>query len=56
MYLAAGGSIPIGELDASVVEMYTHDMRAKCEENSLTFRYQYRTQKVSFSFVTVCLI
>lgn len=42
----SGGSIPIGELDASVVEMYTHDMRAKCEENSVTFRYQYRTQKI----------
>ncbi|KAH6761651.1 hypothetical protein C2S52_019084 [Perilla frutescens var. hirtella] len=46
MYLAAGGSIPISELDESVVEMYTHDVRAKCEENFLTLRYRYRTHKI----------
>lgn len=42
----SGGSTPISELDESVVEMYTHDIRAKCDENLLTFRYQYRTHKV----------
>ncbi|KAI3447165.1 hypothetical protein Pfo_003830 [Paulownia fortunei] len=42
----SGGSIPIKELDASVVEMYIQDMRAKCEEKFLTFKYLYRTLKI----------
>ncbi|XP_042066335.1 U-box domain-containing protein 34-like isoform X1 [Salvia splendens] len=42
----AGGSVPITELDESVVETYTNDMQAKSEENLSTFRYLYRTQKI----------
>lgn len=49
IYLTAGGSIHIKDLDASVVEMYIQDMRAKCEESFLIFKYLYRTQKVVFS-------
>ncbi|KAG8367202.1 hypothetical protein BUALT_Bualt16G0048100 [Buddleja alternifolia] len=42
----SGGSIPIKELDASVAEMYIQDIRAKCEENFLLFKYLYETQKI----------
>ncbi|KAK6151974.1 hypothetical protein DH2020_014609 [Rehmannia glutinosa] len=42
----SGGSIPINELDASVVEMYIQDMRTKCEEQFLAFKYLYDTQKI----------
>ncbi|XP_020549429.1 U-box domain-containing protein 34 isoform X2 [Sesamum indicum] len=40
------GTIPIKELDASVVEMYIQDLRARCEETFLTFKCLYRTQKI----------
>ncbi|KAL6507177.1 hypothetical protein OROHE_022076 [Orobanche hederae] len=46
MYLIAGGSIPIKALDASVVEMYLQDVREKCEEDFLTFKYLYSTQTI----------
>ncbi|KAL2229117.1 UNVERIFIED_CONTAM: U-box domain-containing protein 34 [Sesamum indicum] len=42
----SGGTIPIKELDASVVEMYIQDLRARCEETFLTFKCLYRTQKI----------
>ncbi|XP_047945116.1 U-box domain-containing protein 34 isoform X1 [Salvia hispanica] len=42
----SGGSVPVTELDESVVEMYTNDMQAKSEENLSTFKYLYRTQKI----------
>ncbi|KAL6507209.1 hypothetical protein OROHE_022108 [Orobanche hederae] len=40
------GSIPIKALDASVVEMYLQDVREKCEEDFLTFKYLYSTQTI----------
>lgn len=42
----SGGSIPIKELDASVVEMYSNDTKAKCEEIFLMFKFQYGTDKI----------
>ncbi|KAK4391824.1 U-box domain-containing protein 34 [Sesamum angolense] len=42
----SGGAIPIKELDASVAEMYIQDLRARCEETFLTFKYLYKTQKI----------
>ncbi|XP_057768224.1 U-box domain-containing protein 34 isoform X1 [Salvia miltiorrhiza] len=42
----SGGSIPISELDGSMVDMYTHDMQEKYEEDLSTFRYRHRTQKI----------
>ncbi|KZV29655.1 U-box domain-containing protein 34 [Dorcoceras hygrometricum] len=46
MYSTAGGSIPIKELDASVVEMYINDMKKKCEATLLMFRFQYGPDKI----------
>ncbi|KAL6585773.1 hypothetical protein OROMI_002417 [Orobanche minor] len=46
LVLVHGGSIPIKALDASVVEMYLQDVREKCEEDFLTFKYLYSTQTI----------
>lgn len=56
MYLVTGGSIAISEVDGSVVETHTPDVLAKCEDNLLTIRYQYRKEKVRFSYFSPCLI
>ncbi|XP_073147051.1 U-box domain-containing protein 34-like isoform X2 [Henckelia pumila] len=42
----SGGSIPVKELDASVVEMYINDAKAKCEEIFRMFKFQYGTNKI----------
>ncbi|KAL3625320.1 hypothetical protein CASFOL_030774 [Castilleja foliolosa] len=49
------GSISIKDLDASVVEMYTQEMKAKCEEDFLTFKYLYSTTKESIQIDTLLL-
>ncbi|GER36020.1 U-box domain-containing protein kinase family protein [Striga asiatica] len=40
------GSISLKELDASVAEMYIRDMMQKCEEDLLTFKHIYSTEKM----------
>ncbi|PIN26980.1 Serine/threonine protein kinase [Handroanthus impetiginosus] len=42
----SGGTIPIKELDESVVEMYIQDTRAQCEESFQTFKYLYTNKKI----------
>lgn len=46
MYLTAGSSIPIKELDTSVAEIYMQDMKAKCEEMLTSFKFLYKMPKV----------
>lgn len=43
----------IKELDARVVAIYSQDMRKKCEESFLPFKYMCRTQNVSFSICSL---
>ncbi|XP_073132233.1 U-box domain-containing protein 34-like isoform X2 [Henckelia pumila] len=42
----SGGCIPITEMDASLAEMYINDVKAKCEESFLKFKFQYHNQKI----------
>ncbi|XP_075517568.1 LOW QUALITY PROTEIN: U-box domain-containing protein 34 [Primulina tabacum] len=42
----SGGCVPITEMDANLAEMYINDMKAKCEENFLKFKFQYHNQKI----------
>ncbi|KAL2534309.1 U-box domain-containing protein kinase family protein [Abeliophyllum distichum] len=42
----SGTSIPIKGLDASVVEIYMQDMKAKCEEMFTSFKFSYKMPKM----------